>query len=204
MSRSIISFIGSVLVLQSLSISSSAHNKVVVIPVGGEETPTSKIVFITDDLHDGDFGGPAGADDFCQAQADQAGSKAGGKKFKAWISGGLATGMQNNGRTFIRSSVPYETVNGVLVANDFADLLDHTQDLYSRLHYTQFGEAIGGSAWTGLYIDGAEHVSDCNGWTSGSFNDDGFSGSTNALDFKWTSNAVIDCQSRVHLICLEQ
>ncbi|MCP3848848.1 MAG: DUF1554 domain-containing protein, partial [Gammaproteobacteria bacterium] len=68
-----------------------AHNKVVVIPLGGDEpiAPTSKTIFYTDTTYSGNLGGLAGADTKCQAAADSQTPPVQGT-FKAWL--GVSTG----------------------------------------------------------------------------------------------------------------
>lgn len=49
--------------LLTATISLQAHNKVVVVPLSGDEAPMSKVVFITEQLFTGSLGGPTGADE---------------------------------------------------------------------------------------------------------------------------------------------
>jgi len=59
-------------------------DKVVIIPLGGDEAPTYKVVFITKVASNGNLGGPSGADEICQTEADTQGSKVQGLGF-GWI-----------------------------------------------------------------------------------------------------------------------
>ena len=59
--------------LLAATVSTLAHNKVVVIPLGGDESPTSKTIFVTKQQFNGGLGGPSGADQKCQAAADAPG-----------------------------------------------------------------------------------------------------------------------------------
>ena len=103
-------------------------NRVVVVPLGGAE-PSTKIVFLTVTAIGGrmvDVGssGAERADELCQDEADnQLRTKVKGKKFKAWLSGGLAKGLSASGRTFNRYDLPYVLVDNTLVAENYDDLV---------------------------------------------------------------------------------
>jgi hypothetical protein len=153
------------LTLSIFSIGASAQ--VVVIPLLGDETPTYKTVFITSSVYDGDLGGAEGADSICQTEARSGGAKLAGKIFKAWISGGLAEDLTMRGRVFTRSSLPYHRVDGVKVADDYADLLDGS--ILAQLFVTPDGAVRSGElVRTGLYTTGVFHFNDCVNWTSSS------------------------------------
>lgn len=192
-----------------------AQTRVVVVPLfvgeestGGEEStaPTSKSVFITEALYNGDLGGPEGADAKCQEQADAAGSLVQGKRFMAWIADGLATDFQNNGRVFNRSEMPYVRVDGQMVAVNYNDLVEESFGggpiLQNPINITQKGLAAvpsqvgfmtGVTAHTGIDFNGRFITSDepndfkCQSWTSADSNiaSSTFGRATN-VDFVWT------------------
>jgi hypothetical protein len=79
----------------------------------------AKRVFTTSVRYDGNLGGLAGADAKCQARAVAASLPG---TYKAWLSD--ATGSPST--RFTKSTIPYRTVDGTLIANDYADLTDGT------------------------------------------------------------------------------
>ena len=82
-------------------------------------TITHKKVFVSSQGHNGDFGGLAGADDFCQNLAMTAGLSG---TYKAWLSDSTGSPATR----FTPSSVPYRLVDGTDVASDWNDLTDGT------------------------------------------------------------------------------
>lgn len=89
-----------------------------------------KLVFISSQLHTPDFGGIGGADAFCNHLAQQAALSG---QFKAWLSNSYSSPHNR----FTHATLPYYLVNGTLVANDWADLVDG--DLHSPIDVTETG-----------------------------------------------------------------
>ncbi len=89
----------------------------------------SKTVFVSSLVHNGNFGGLAAADAWCQQLANNAGL---GGTYVAWLSGRSSDGANSDGQDvtdrFTPSAGPYELVNGTKVADSFADLTDGTLD----------------------------------------------------------------------------
>lgn len=90
----------------------------------------SKTVFTTSQKFVSNLGGLAGADAKCQAAATAAGLTG---TYMAWLSD--ATGSPST--RFTRAVVPYRLVNGTLIANDWADLVDGT--LKAPINLTELG-----------------------------------------------------------------
>ncbi len=93
---------------------------------------TNKKVFVSSATYDGNLGGLAGADAKCQALADAAALPG---TYKAWLSD--STGSPST--RFTQSTVPYVLVDGTVVANDWADLVDGT--LAHAIDKTELGGA---------------------------------------------------------------
>lgn len=148
--------------------SALAHNKVVVIPLGGDEVAKNKVIFITKDRYPGNLQGLSGADAICQADADLANSKVKGKNFKAWL--GPATDPLNGGRLFVVHELPYITSMGTILANSYSDLI--TMNPWPFLRYSAEGLDVTettdyDSVWTGRESDGNTNGPDCDEWRGG-------------------------------------
>src|SRR5690606_24810944 len=134
----------------------------------------SKYVFVSSQMYDGNLGGLAGADAKCQALADAANLPG---TYMAWVSTNEANGSPAT--RFTQSPTPYVKVDGVKVADNWADLIDGVLD--SAIDKTELGGAPpigdtscngGGSAtvWSatntnGTFIDvGIDY--NCTNWTS--------------------------------------
>jgi hypothetical protein len=125
MKQLIIQAVSVITVLASFTL--FAHNKVVVIPLGGDEpiAPTSKKIFWTDTSHNGNLGGLTGADAKCQAEADSQIPPVQGT-FKAWLGVTSEVVAIPARPDFLHYNVQYKNVDGTLVAEHFIDFLDDT------------------------------------------------------------------------------
>ena len=123
---------------------------------GGE---TSKCVFVTSTIHDGNLGGLGGADAICNARATEAGLPGAGS-YLAWLSAG---GVSPSTR-FTQAAVPYKRVDGTTVAGDWADLVDGS--LAAPIQVTEGGIEVGRGelVWTGTAASGVPEGNDCLGW----------------------------------------
>ena len=86
---------------------------------GGGGSPTSRTVFITSATYNGALGGVIGGDTRCQALADAAELSG---TFLAWLSDSTTSPAADP--DFVKSAVPYVRVDGVMVASNWADLVD--------------------------------------------------------------------------------
>jgi hypothetical protein len=129
---------------------------------------TSKTVFVTSTLYNGDLGGLAGADAKCQARADAAGVAG---NYKAWLSDANASPSTR----FAQSAAPYKLVDGTVIANNWADLIDG--NLVAKISKTELGGAVpvgntvcGGfpTVWSNTTASGALRSAggSCANWTS--------------------------------------
>lgn len=189
-------------VFMTTTLTVAAHNKVVVIPLGGDEAPTSKMIFWTDQKYDGDLGGVSGADEKCQLSADTAGVKG---IFKAWIGVSTHTEFTPARPGFSYYDLPYTNVDGSLVADNFLHLFSNK---FERIIESVSGDA-GGYFWTGL-TDRGEFLSSkaCMDWTSQLAIHDGTQGFSYAFiyGFPWSNTFTVQCGGTAgnSLICFEQ
>ncbi len=164
------------------------------------ETPASALlVFVTAELWDGNLGGVSGADDKCQQQADDAGLSG---TYMAWLS------TDNNGPStrFITKggNVAYTLVDGTIVADTWADLVDGTVD--NPINIDPFGNSGADSkeVWTNTAVDGTPVGNvNCMGWTK-SGGQDGPVGERDQSNDKWTNAAIKGCGGVKHLYCFQQ
>ena len=95
----------------------------------------SNTVFLSSAVYDGAMGGLDGADAKCQALAAAAGLPG---TFRAWLSD--STGSPST--RFTQSTLRYVRVDGVKVADDWADLTDATKLLYAPINVTENGDQL--------------------------------------------------------------
>ncbi|NJK31308.1 MAG: DUF4215 domain-containing protein [Deltaproteobacteria bacterium] len=153
-------------------------------------------VFVTSQTYDGNLDGLAGADAKCQALADAQNLEG---TFYAWLS----AGMESPATRFTKYNIPYVTVNGGTVANNWIDLIDGSLGL--PINVTESGMNLNGEehVWTGTNSDGSINGTDCNDWTS--TNPSGRIGWTHEINSYWTAfYAAYGCSSKHRLYCFQQ
>ena len=164
------------------------------------ECPT-KTVFVTSATNDGDLGGLAGGDANCQNLADAAGL---GGTYKAWLSDS-ATAVKDR---FAQSTVPYVRTDGLVIADDWADLTDNpdTDPLLVPIDRDENSNAVASSiVWTGSTFAGnPQSTNQCSDWGDGTNASSGRVGRTNQVDRGWTSIATQTCEKLRRLYCFEQ
>lgn len=168
-------------------------------------------VFVTSTTYSGNLGGLPGADAKCQTRAQAAGLSG---TYKAWLSTADPNGSPAT--RFARATVPYRLVNGVLIANDWSDLVDGR--LSAPIDRTELGTPPPPTAapcttttpqavvFTATRVTGealpAGVDQTCAAWTSGtglaSF------GSTGTNLAPWTAGCSGGCSFVAALFCFEQ
>jgi hypothetical protein len=130
---------------------------------------TSKTVFVTSTLYDGNLGGLAGADAKCQARAQAAGLAG---TYMAWLSDANASPSTR----FTKSAVPYKRVDGTTIANNWNDLVDN--QIIAAINKTELNGAPpqgnvacpagNPTVWTATNANGtlSNAGSTCSNWTS--------------------------------------
>ena len=208
--------------LLTATISIQAHNKVVVVPLGGDEAPTFKTIFVTPETYTGDLkdetkgdaDGQSGADRRCMEYAEMPDSKVKGKTFKAWLSSGIIAPSFLIFRSFGLHNLPYHNTNGDV-------LFDNLEDFDVRPRYwfaTHSGQWIDWDypvpgnqyIWSGINKDGTyDFYTSCHRWENGTFSI--YGGAWGRIDKPWqrapgawTEYSGGDCESQAALLCIEQ
>jgi len=164
------------------------------VDAGVDAGVSQRRVFVTDTIQSADFGGVSGADALCASQAAAAGLEG---QFKAWLST-IASPVADR---LTHSSVPYVLVDGTLIANDWADLVDGS--ILSPIRLDASGLPHGGDVWTGTLANGLAYTNgDCVGYTSSS-GGIGLCGDTGATNGGWTASATPECSLALRLYCVE-
>jgi len=171
-------------------------------------------VFLTSKRYAGSLGGLAGADAICQQLASK--SLLGGS-WKAWLS----DAQKWPGSRFNQAAVPYQRLDGKVVAKSFNDLSDGglaapitiTEKLTTaKSAATNCGEK-GIKVWTNTRASGARFTTFslqmCDNWTSASGSGlyYGAVGDASATDKKWSQACTYnkcDANNAAHLYCVEQ
>lgn len=135
----------------------------------------------------------------CQTLATNAGLAG---TYKAWISDDTYSPLND----FTQASGKYKMVDGTVIANNWADLVDGT--LSSSISKTESGgstAAAWGYTWTGTADSGAHYANnDCTGWTATS-GVNGRCGKASLSTDGWTSFGFCSCGSMTNAIyCFEQ
>ncbi len=167
--------------------------------------PPFKTVFVTSTSHNGNLGGLAGADGFCQTRAEAAGL---GGTYKAW----LADDTGSPATRFVQATVPYVRTDGVKVADDWNDLLDCSNPtcLQAPINRDEHANELNRFVWTNVRPNGTVNSSDnrhhCSRW---SVTGTGIWGLTSGLgprvDTDWTLfGAGVGCSFSSGLYCFEQ
>lgn len=144
------------------------------------------------------FASVAEADALCTKLAQNKGRA---RPFKAWLSDASTSPTLR----FVHGKSSYRTITGVLLANDFADLISGT--LRNAIDVDENGTVIAsGPVWTSTTAMGAlVGATHCNGWsTSAGY---GIVGELTAPTGDWsytTTGIPLLCTTAAHLYCFEQ
>ncbi len=161
----------------------------------GEVVELYMTVFVTSTTYSGNLGGISGADAKCQAVADAQGIA---KTFKAWV----ADSTDSPSTTFTQSAFPYKLVDGTVVADNWADLVDGSID--NEINLDESGSTVTSKVWGGVTTSGGAAGARCNDWVSGSSGDFGRYGNT-ASTVNWTDDGFSETCDQVYpLYCFEQ
>lgn len=155
-------------------------------------------VFITNSRHDGNLGGLAGADAICTRIAREAGLPG---TYMAWLSNRFGSPASR----FTKNPGPYVRVDGIPVANNWADLTDGA--LLARINKTETGlpaPTADGWPWTSTTPSGTWSEEDnCQDWTSTS--GEGSVGSSQASRLgTWSQFGFLTCSNKYFLYCFQQ
>lgn len=173
-------------------------------PPADNEARTRYVFLLGEDIT-GNLGGVTGADALCQADADANPPLFGGRTFKAWLSDDAQAAPD---RFVHHGSGPYihPSDRATNVANDFGDFVEGS--LRSGFNKGPAGQTIGGvTAFTGTTSTGAKAQFNCSNWTSSaSLGVNGWIGSPDNVDGKWTDLGYAACNASVgptRIYCIE-
>lgn len=169
------------------------------------------LTFTTSSTHNGNLGGLAGADDICQQLADDAPTPLPGG-YKAWLSIGTGDDESPSSR-FRQSTLGYVRVDGVTVADSYADLIDGS--INHAIYAMEDGSAVpppsgNVNIWTNTGADGAEFPglpNDCDNWRSESHDLIGRIGMADPIvtSEEWTERGTNQfCDLPCRLYCFQQ
>ncbi len=166
------------------------------------EEPSEQTVFVTSTTYSGDLGGLGGGDAICQAHAVDAGLRG---TYRAWLS----SGVDSPSTRFNQATVPYKRVDGVTIADNWADLTDGNMD--APLNIDEFGNLQMDPmdkdfAWTNTDAFGTRATigAHCSSWTSTA--GVGQIGNLSHSAGGWTFFGLMQpsCSQMHHLYCFEQ
>lgn len=154
-------------------------------------------VFVTSLNYNGNRSGLAAADADCTTAATGAGQTG---TWTAWLSDSTANAADriNNG-----GGGPYQLINGTVIANNMADLLDSTLD--ASILIDESGNNVVGSfeVWTGTAGDGTyAGKGTCTNWSTADPATKGLIGQAEQVDVRWSDVAFQDtCSTFNRLYC---
>lgn len=171
-----------------------------------------KKVFVTSSSGTGDLStwpgagvnrGVAAGDAICQSLAVEAGLS-NASNFKAWLSSYTSSSDYVHAKDRLTSDGPWVRPDGVLVANNKADLIDGS--LFTAISQTETGDYLSTTTWTGTYSNGTleSTISNCEGWTTAApLRGEGSLGESSLSDGNWTKTGYNPCSTLRHLYCFE-
>lgn len=160
----------------------------------------AKRVFLTEGAWPPTFGGVAAADAYCDAEARSAGIEG---QYRAWLGDESTTAPSR----IARSADGYARTDGVLVANDYADLTDG--GLNAPINVSARGEVIQGvQAWSNIHLGGSVYpgTAACQGWATDSASAYGWTGKADEATSEWTESQLLPCgpYRKAHFYCFER
>jgi len=164
-----------------------------------ECTLLKRVIFVTSVRYFGDLGGLAGADAKCQTLATDAGLYK-PETFRAWLS----TGQASPSGWDVDPEMRYQLPSGMVVADDWADLLDGQLKLAINQNEdgVMLDKGASASVWTGTFPDGSPTEMTCADWNSADSKLGGKIGLSTDSNDKWTTIADKKCSSLARLYCI--
>ena len=160
-----------------------------------------KTVFVTKVSFNGNLGGLTGADDKCQADADDPTSIVPSGTYMAWLSDGI----ESPDTRFSKSQGPYVLPNGTKIADNYSNLTDGS--IPHAINVDATGKLLGFTYyWTGTNANGtsAQYFQTCDGWTANA-KSKGMAGSHRRGPTLWSSYyAGMKCSITNKIACFQQ
>lgn len=149
--------------------------------------------FTTSVGNNGNIGGLAGADAFCQGLADMAGLPG---TYRVWLSDSTGSPSTRFTRSTIPWVMPSGSNGGIILADSWGDLTDGTID--ARFVWTETGVEVSNNIPFTNTTGAGEHWNgnDCSDWTSTAGN--GAYGNTGGTDVTWTQSGTGGACTVVH------
>ena len=160
------------------------------------ESDSGQLVFVTSTAYSGDLGGLVGGDAKCQQRAI-AGGHAG--SFKAW----LGDDSWSPAQRLTHSSRPYLRPDGVVVADNWDDLVDGLS-WGAGIDVDEAGATRNSLVWTGAHADGSSATPNCENWTTGADAYRGRYGQTGNINYWTYDDLATPCDYAMRLYCFEQ
>ena len=158
-----------------------------------------RVVFVTGQSTEGDFGGLAAGDARCNSEAANGVSRVKGRTFVAWLSAPDASVAVRH----VQGTKPYILPSGAKVANNWAELLRRRLDqpIDERADSTRVD--AGTRVWTGTQHDGGATINHCLSWTKTTDSERGTTGTVGATE-DWTQSNTDPCTLDAHIYCIEK
>lgn len=169
-----------------------------IMSAAGPVSAAEAKVFLTSTTSNANLGGISGADTSCQNLATAAGLSG---NFKAWLS----DGSSSPDTRFKKLNIPYKLVNGVTIANNWADLTDGTLAAPIRITETGTDPAATNTAFTNTNPNGTVYstVNHCASWTVNT-GDPVKNGDRRQTDATWSLGVDSFCSNAVRFYCFQQ
>jgi hypothetical protein len=173
----------------------------------------SCLAFVTSTTSNGNLGGLVGADRICQERAEAGGLWG---RYKAWLSSAVDSPSSRFRCTAAScSSRGYRRVDGITIANDWADLTACDtaagECLAAAIVVSELNKPVTTNpAWTNTQINGApdgDANGSCGNWTVGSNSVGGPLGRVGLPELKnreWTDALIDSCARANSLYCFQQ
>lgn len=162
-----------------------------------------RLAFVTETEYDGNLGGVIGADAKCQANANAAGLSG---DFDAWIADSDANSAPATRFNIAGTALPIKDVNGVTIANNWADLVDGS--IGATLNAMSDGNVPTSTLTvsTNVGSDGtqASAADHCTDWSSDSGAITIANGDITSVGAGWSNSATQTCAEATRLYCFEQ
>jgi hypothetical protein len=174
------------------------ENGIVMQSFQPKEPTCGTTVFVTSQQYPGDLDGLAGADQKCIDLAQAAGLQG---SYIAWLSDSSV-----DARDRLNTNGPYVRLDGTIIANDKADLLDGTLD--APINIDENGTLQPqNEVWTGTFANGTRAPENCLSWTSSLIGNNGQIGFNDITNSRWTQDSLImfdTCTTSLPLYCFSQ
>ena len=174
----------------------------------GEVDNGFKYVFVTSLSFQGNLGGLAGADGFCQNLADNfAMPPLPVGTYTAWLSSTVSDARDRvTDDPTITNISTYVLTDGTVIANGFVDLIGGGLDNSIKLDESRSLVVSTPGVWTGTSSLGVLFPpnSSCLNWTSRDAGDNGTIGSIDFVDSRWTSLVPNFCDNNQRLYCFQR